>query len=431
MGTKQRKQAPTIQDLEAQGLTPWKPCGSTDGVKWLGDPQVLYGHVLGFFQIFVYHPDPRVHHVLTAWTLHTWHYQKFRTSPPLFLLGPVSSGKTTVLECFEELTYRGVRGGSMSNSVMFRLSDSWGPTFLVDESQVMNNPEYAEQQAFLNERYRRSGMVWRTEQTENGFMPQGFKSYGPTALAGSESSWEAMISRSVTVNMEKGKPEARTLTESFYESGRQLRAWLKVYADGFNPTFPKVPFAPETDTVPVDAVEHDSHFPEPDLSEFTDGRLVEKIEPLLLCTPAGEARDAILSFARDMAARQEANEDTSYLAEYLQAYLNSQRENGKVSAKEVRIQIAGLRGCDLRDKGLPVPRRVMSCLDTLGFQRTRMSDGSAGVLVNPDLESRLRARYHLPGMSSESSESSVFESLTRPQSEDTEDTEATGKGGRA
>ncbi len=155
---------------------------------------------------------------------------------------------------------------------------------------------------------------------------------------------------------------------------------------------------------------------------FEDGRLVEKVEPLLACAPIGEARDNILSFARDMARKQEANENTSYLVEYLQAYLACMVESSKVSAKAIRVQVATLRACDLKDRGMPKHRWIMSCMETLGFQRTRMNDGSTGVLVDPKLEERLKKRYSL-GESSESSDSSVHEEKRPTQSEDTEDTE--------
>src|SRR2546425_12733978 len=110
---------PTIEELEAQGLTPWKRVGQAEPYI---DEQILYGHVKGFLETFVYFHDLRYYDVTTAWTLHTWHISRWKASGPLLLIGPVNSGKTTVLECLEELAYRGVRGGSMSFATMARLS---------------------------------------------------------------------------------------------------------------------------------------------------------------------------------------------------------------------------------------------------------------------------------------------------------------------
>ncbi len=420
----------TPEEIEEKGMAPWKVAGPSDSQPGYRGPQILYGHLRGFFETFVYHPDPRVYDVLTAWTLHTWHYRKFRASPPLLILGPVNSGKTTVLECLEEVAYRGVRGGSMSNPSMFRLSEWAGPSFLVDEAQVYNREEWAECRAFLSERYRQGGRVMRVEQIGEGkgFRVVYFKAYGPTALAQSESSWEGMISRAIVINMEKGRAPQKTLTKMFEEEGAKFRVWFRQYAESFEPLAPHegeeaidAALQALIEKGKIDAKEPDL-FPIPDLSMFEDGRLVEKVEPLLACAPIGEARDNILSFARDMARKQEANENTSYLVEYLQAYLACMVESSKVSAKAIRVQVATLRACDLKDRGMPKHRWIMSCMETLGFQRTRMNDGSTGVLVDPKLEERLKKRYSL-GESSESSDSSVHEEKRPTQSEDTEDTE--------
>src|SRR5207249_7294454 len=86
---------PTIEELEAQGLAPWKRVGQAEPYI---DEQILYGHIKGFFETFVYFQDRRYYDVATAWTLHTWHIRRWRATGPLLLIGPVNSGKTTVLE---------------------------------------------------------------------------------------------------------------------------------------------------------------------------------------------------------------------------------------------------------------------------------------------------------------------------------------------
>lgn len=429
---KEKAKPPTWEDLEARGEAPWKSCPPEDSQPPYPGPQVLYGQLLGFYLTWGYHPDPRVYHVLTAWTLHTWHYRKLRASAPVQLLGPIGSGKTTILEILEEVAYRGVRGGSMSVSNMFRLNEAVGPSFLLDESQTYNREDQAEAQAFLNERYRKGGKVWRVEKTENGFMPTFYAAYGPTALAGSSPAWEGMASRAIVVNMEKGRPAERTLTVLFFAEGAKFRVWLRRYSETFDPHKPRIPDEGESPVYDsamekliadgkIERGEPD-HFPRFDFSVFEDGRVQEKAETLIPFAPRGEPRDMIVSFCLDLQRRQMANENTSYLVEYFQAYLSCQPENGKVSAKAVRAQIAIFRGCSMNDKGMPGSRFVMSSLETLGFERTRMGDGSTGVIFNPDLQTRLAARYSLSA-SSETPVSSDQERFSSSRSEESEDTE--------
>ncbi len=92
---------------------PWKPAGTSDEVKWLDDT-ALFNQLVGFYQLHIDFRDPRYYPVLAAWTLSTWLRENWRVYGPLYLLGPIESGKTTALECLHETTYRGIRGGSMS-----------------------------------------------------------------------------------------------------------------------------------------------------------------------------------------------------------------------------------------------------------------------------------------------------------------------------
>ncbi len=423
---KKKKSPPTIEELEAEGRTPWKPAPPADQAPGYPGPLELYFALRKFYEDWLYFPDIRLYDVLTAWTLHTWHYRKFRSSPPLFLVGPISSGKTTVLECLEETAYRGTRGGSMSTSTMFRLSQWAGPTLLVDEAQMYNRDEWEECRDFLNERYRKSGKVWRVEAQDDGYVPKYFDAYGPTALAGSESSWEAMISRAIVISMEKGKPNKKTLTEEFYQQGARLRYWLKCFSEKFEPNVPHE--GDETLDPVIDKMIRDGklqrsepdHFPPADVTRFDDGRMQEKAEPVIACSPVGDPRNAVIAFALDMERRQKKNEESSYLVEYLQAFLAAPREHGRVGSKEIRREFAIMRGYtrtakrkengevlyydepDINAKGMPSQNRITKCMETLGFERDRMPNGERGFTADPALEKRLRERYNLgkgPGLS--------------------------------
>src|SRR6266571_6200776 len=354
---KEKPSEPTIEELESQGLAPWKKAGTiTDSFTF----QDLYVEICDFFRQHLDLKDERYYHVLTAWTLHTWRIDDWRASGPLCMIGPVSSGKTTVLECLEELAYRGIRGGSMSNATMFRLSNKYTPTLLIDESQIYNREEWAETQSFINERYRKGGKVWRCDEWN---IPRHYRAYGATALAQSDMPWDALISRALILKMQKGKPKSQTLTPAFEGQGYILRAKLKAFADRW------VNSAYDPNWLPLEEL---------DLHELQDYRVREIGTPLLEMSPTTGPRQQILSYLKDLEKAHEAEESTDYLSDYYLALTKCQPENGKVSVQAVRVQWADLhgeydpvKGVIRNAKAVPKSKTVASAVRTLGFSPCR------------------------------------------------------------
>ena len=400
--TDDRPKPPTIEELEAQGLAPWKTAGEMTAPYM--DGQVLFGHVKGFCETFLYFENPILYDVLAAWILHTWLINHWRATGPLLLIGPVSSGKTTVIEVLEELAFRGVRGGSMSNATMFRLSDAYMPTLLIDESQIYAREEWAEAQSFLNERYRKGGKVWRMEGEGKNMVPRGFNAYGATALAQSNDTWEAMRSRAIVLNMEKGAPKEQTLTDQFFAEGRRLRAWLKEYRKRWGraqqePTEldHKLATLGADDALSNQGVELNP-FPDPRtaLETIKDHRVREIGWPLLAVAPINGPRENIQSYLEELEKSHEEDSRTSYLAEYVQALDMAEKAEGGVSAREVQLQIATIRGLKITDKGMPRSKAIMNALRTLGFQGTLVGrERLAGIRWDELRMVRLRLRFAL------------------------------------
>jgi len=380
---KEKPPKPTIEELESMGRAPWKTAGKTTDNFTFSD---LYCELNDFFRHHLDLRDERYYHVLTAWTNHTWRINDWRASGPLCLIGPISSGKTTVLECLEEVVYRGIRGGSMSNPTMFRLSDEYTPTLLIDESQVYNREEWAEAQAFINERYRKGGKVWRCDEQN---IPRFYRAYGATALAQSDMPWDALVSRALILKMEKGKPKAQTLTPEFESQGYDLRRKLATFADRW------VNSGYDADWLPVQEL---------DLHDLNDYRVREVGTPLLEMSPTTGPRQQILSYLKDLETSHNAEESTDYLSDYVVALTRCPAEGGKWAIASVRKEIAILYGeWDLakdtvkNSKNVPKSRTVGSALRTLGFEPTRMTGGLRGVRVDPDRLQRLLVKYSIPG----------------------------------
>jgi hypothetical protein len=240
-------------------------------------------------------------------------------------------------------------------------------------------------------------------------VPKFFDAFGATALAQSGDTWEAMRSRSIVVNMEKGQPDQQTLTDTFYEAGAKLRAQLGQYkircfkqehqeTEAEHNLKWLTPFKDGDAQLENMGIEPDSNYfpdPQPYLETIRDARVKEIGWPLLMVAPEGEPRENIQSYLEDLEKAHNAEAQNSHLAMYVQALDHSEREGEKVSAKEVRLNLAVLLGLDLKDKKVPHPKTIMGNLRTLGFKDTRMIDGSTGILWDEKLMSRKRTRYGL------------------------------------
>lgn len=389
----------TIEKLESENRAPWLTADYVDLVML--DNRELFNQLRQFFKDYLALNDERYYDVLTSWTLHTWLIEKWRATGPLYLLGPISSGKTTVLECLEQVAYRGIRGGSMSNSTMFRLSDAYQPTLLVDESQLYNREEWAETQAFLNERYRKGGKVWRVEGEQGSqFVPRSFNAYGATALAGSDPPWDAMYSRSLIVQMSKDKPTMQTLTPEFERRGKELRAHLRQYRTGYDrlerdyDALDKLLDERGRKAILDRLVDTTEYFPDPrEAAEaIQDYRVREVGFPLMALAPIKGPRENVISYLHDLEEAHQALDKNSYLSEYIIALDQAEKQGTMVTIKAIRLQLAVQWEVKTDSKEVPHPKTVMKAMRTLGFKETRLENGMA-IVWDETIMARWRRQF--------------------------------------
>jgi len=402
------------------GPVPWKlPQDPLD----YRDEAYLYNALKAFLQLHLYFSNPVYYEVVAAWILATWRIQDWRASGPLYLLGPINSGKTTVIEVLEELAFRGIRGGSMSTATMFRLSHAYTPALLIDESQIYNREDWAEAQALINERYRPGGKVWRMVGEGHSMAPQAFNSWGATALASSHAPWEALGSRALLIRMEKGKPERHTSTPDFYVQAAMLRSQLLQYRFNNLNTRPSLA-DPEAAPDPIIAM----------LDKVADERTKEVAYPLLVVADP-LCHGILMDYFLHLEEEHQAIEEGSDFAAYVIAISNAAPVSGKVSAEDVRVELAKLWGLWDLDKSkfidvkqMPSAKWVSKTLQTLGFKPTRMPQtGRTGVFLDPDLLSRLKLRYRTASLSSPTSPPSPDDGKTSEASESSEGSEANRK----
>jgi Protein of unknown function (DUF3631) len=144
-------------------------------------------------------------------------------------------GKTLLLEILAEVVHRGMLAGSYTGSSIFRLVHAMHPTLLLDEAdQVLADPK-GDLSAILNSSHRRrTAVVWRSEQDENGkWLVKAYSVWGAAAFAGIGQLPPTLASRSISNPLQRALPEAGARLKhlrdgtslELVEIRRQLAAW--------------------------------------------------------------------------------------------------------------------------------------------------------------------------------------------------------------
>lgn len=130
----------------------------------------LFHDLVKYFRTYIWHKDPRIHHLLAAWTMGTYIIRMFSAFPMLVLNGPRNSGKTTVLDMLKMVCFNAEMSGSISKSALFRSIESGLPTLLLDETEDLDQktPENADMLRLLNMGYRNNGNKVKLTRLDKG-----------------------------------------------------------------------------------------------------------------------------------------------------------------------------------------------------------------------------------------------------------------------
>jgi hypothetical protein len=151
---------------------------------------------------------------LALWAVLSYVYPAWDAVPYLSLGGPMSSGKTRVLDVLQRLTLRPVSSSNLTAPALFRVLHAYGGTMLYDEAERLrqSTPDVQEINSVLLAGYRRGGTAIRLEPVDDTFRPVRFGVYGPKALACIAGLPPALASRCVRVVMSRaaaGSPKPR------------------------------------------------------------------------------------------------------------------------------------------------------------------------------------------------------------------------------
>lgn len=158
-----------------------------------------------------------------------WVYEKFPFIPYVHFVGGTSTGKTTAMEAFGEVCYRGIdTTGSLTVSSLFRLATNWGGTMIIDEFD--NLGEQAGEIVTFLKAGTSNRLLWRTEGDKKrevmGYIvksPKLFTSEKPITDP-------ALQSRTMVVQMEKCKREIPLYRlDDFYKEAGEIRNKLLLW----------------------------------------------------------------------------------------------------------------------------------------------------------------------------------------------------------
>jgi hypothetical protein len=103
-----------------------------------GDPAELLAEISSTIASFVkLLPDQL--RIVTAFVVASWFPDCFEAPPYLWVVGPLGSGKTKLLKLLWCLCRRGLIAGDLRSGSIYKLVDTWNPTLLVDELDLVNS----------------------------------------------------------------------------------------------------------------------------------------------------------------------------------------------------------------------------------------------------------------------------------------------------
>jgi hypothetical protein len=103
------------------------------GVEDYQSTGTLVSRIKSFFNDY-FETDRFFEEFLPFLLLFYWAYQKFPFIPYLNFVGRTSTGKTTAMDVFGSVSYKGIDvSGSITMSAIFRIATSWQGTLLLDE----------------------------------------------------------------------------------------------------------------------------------------------------------------------------------------------------------------------------------------------------------------------------------------------------------
>lgn len=193
----------------------------------------MYEMLLETWRKYIWLKHDEDYHILTAFTLGTYVHRLWMYFPYLWLHGNKASGKSTILEMLQALSFQGERASNISPAALFRLVDALRPTLLIDEAEQLantKNPAMIELSCLLNDGYKKGGEVKRVAGDRDAMRVESFEAYGPKVIASVRFIGSVLASR--TIRLDMVSPGKKKLTE--------IKSHKLEFAKAFRKKFPEI-----------------------------------------------------------------------------------------------------------------------------------------------------------------------------------------------
>ena len=327
--------------------------------------EALYNNVKAYIHKHLDLPNELGYDILTAFVFSTWMNELFDFTPYIGFYGREAVGKSRALEVLKELCFRAWLTTNLTTATLFRLTEKFQPTLLLDESEFLTSEDKKELIGLLNSGQRRGVFIPRMK-GEHSEEIEFFNVYSPKAIAGTEQLKRTTTSRMIVFTMTKNVRSIPRRIDTI--EGLRLRSQLLMWR------FRTIAKSKAT-----------AEYPE---LEPLSGRLFELIYPLYYSARTQEARNNILEFARELESSKLEAEKTGLSSMIFEAIINL--KDVKVNKGLLLLKhIAQYVNTNQPPQYWITEKTIAIKCNQMGFAKTRTSAGTA-IIINQQLIERLK-----------------------------------------
>ena len=334
------------------------------------DTTALLDRVIDFIRSYLELPHESDYLILALWVLHTYLIEKFSATPILYFYGVKETGKSRAGEVLAELAFWCERLTSPTEATLFREAHYFRIALVIDEIRLWGREGNKDLALLINSRYKRGISVPRVNMNVKGGEDQieYFDVFGPLAICTTEGIPDTLESRSITFLMQKNaKAEVEKVIDEVW--ARSLRNVLTIFR----------------------AKHLDQDLEETE--QVARRRLNEIMMPLyqILMLVCPKREKEFKETVKQIEKTREEEEGLSLEAEIVEKILEYHRINGDQSF--LTTDIAERLNEERNEKERISDRLVSMRLARLGFQKTRLTNGRRGFLMDSGLLKRLALQY--------------------------------------
>lgn len=334
------------------------------------DGKELLNRVIEFTKKYLELPHEQAYLIFSLWIFHTYLIEKFDNTPYLVFSGTKRTGKSRSGKLISELAYKCERLTSPTEATMFRTSDFFHTSLVIDEIKLWGKTGNEAVATLLNSRYQRGIMIPRINLSKDGEdQIEYFDCFGPTVICSTETLPETLEDRSITFFMHENlnkKVEEKIDRKEAAKLRNALTMFRVKYIDEVLPE--NEPIARRR------------------LGEIT----LPLLETLMLLDP--ERKDDLKDFTLYLEQRQAAEEGDSIDADIVKILKELEPalfENNKFPTQAVVDEI----NREIPEKKRFKSKFISTRIKRLGFEKDRLNNGIRGFRCNDYILKRLIERY--------------------------------------